>query len=177
MDAEQQAPVLILLVVASTTFRAVNPVTQAEVLTEILAEQFMETRSERSRPGESSAATNSVFGVLMNFDPREAIVSLDFFDFDRIALPIIEQHNFDAPQFSGKVAVGSAAVVSTSLTVGYVLWILRGGSLLTAFASVLPTWSSFDPLPVLESFGRAREEDKETLLSIATGETLRSAKS
>ncbi|MBL8814266.1 MAG: cadherin domain-containing protein, partial [Planctomycetaceae bacterium] len=171
VEPVQTDPVIILADVAASTARAVNVVSQAEIVTEIFVEQFMEVRSDRSRPGETAVANNSIFGALMSFDPREAIVSLDFFDFDRIALPIIEQHNFDAPQFNGKVAVGSAAVVSTSLTVGYVLWILRGGSLLTAFASALPTWSSFDPLPVLESFSRTREEDKETLLSIATRQT------
>ncbi len=132
----------------------------------------MEMRSERIRAGETVSAGNSIFGALLNFDPREAIVALDFFDFDRLPSQVFEQHNFVGPQFSGKAAVGSAAVVSTSLTVGYVLWILRGGSLLTAFASALPTWSSFDPMPVLENFNRIREEDKETLLSIATRQTV-----
>lgn len=171
VEAGQTDVMIVLAEVALSSARAANVMSQTEIVTEIFVEQFMEARSDRSRPGDTAVANNSIFGVLMNFDPREAIVSLDFFDFDRITLPIIEQHNFDAPQFNGKVAVGSAAVVSTSLTVGYVLWILRGGSLLTAFASALPTWSSFDPLPVLESFGRAREEDKETLLSIATRQT------
>jgi hypothetical protein len=71
--------------------------------------------------------------------------------------------------FLDKVAIGSTAVVTSSLSVGYVIWILRGGSLLTAFMSALPAWSSFDPLPVLQSFEKKQKsEDDESLLSIAT---------
>ncbi|MCA9065889.1 MAG: cadherin domain-containing protein, partial [Planctomycetaceae bacterium] len=51
----------------------------------------------------------------------------------------------------GRIVVGTTAVVSTSMTVGYVIWLLRGGSLLTAFLSSLPAWQSFDPLPILEA--------------------------
>lgn len=173
---EPQDAVAVLMEQMASVSRAETQVVKEDILAEIMVEQFMEMRRERGRIGDAASVGSSIFGAFLNFDPREAIVSLDFFDFERIAMPIIEQHSLDAPQFSGKVAVGSAAVVSTSLTVGYVLWILRGGSLLTAFASALPTWSSFDPLPVLESFSRTREEDKETLLSIATGQTVRTAK-
>ncbi len=64
--------------------------------------------------------------------------------------------------------VGSTAVVTTSLSVGYVIWILRGGSVLTAFMSAMPAWQSFDPLPILQSFERQNEDEDDSLLSIAT---------
>ena len=60
-----------------------------------------------------------------------------------------------------KVVVGSSAIATTSLSVGYVIWMLRGGSLLASFVSSLPAWSSFDLLPVLEKF------DEESLADIA----------
>ena len=68
-----------------------------------------------------------------------------------------------------KVVVGSSAAVSTSVSVGYAVWMLRGGSLLTSILSSLPVWQGFDPLPVLESFDEDGEGDDETLASIVAG--------
>ena len=72
------------------------------------------------------------------------------------------------------VVVGTSAVVSTSVSVGYVMWLLRGGSLLTTFLSSLPAWQAFDPLAVLESFGEQGDEgdegdDEESLVSLVSG--------
>ena len=68
-----------------------------------------------------------------------------------------------------KVVVGSTAAVSTTVSVGYVVWMLRGGSLLTTFLSSLPAWQAFDPLPVLESFDEDAEGDGESLQSLVSG--------
>jgi hypothetical protein len=69
-----------------------------------------------------------------------------------------------------KLVVGTTTVVSTSVSVGYVIWMLRGGSLLTTFLSSLPAWQSFDPLPILESFqdGEDQSSDDESLESLVT---------
>lgn len=69
------------------------------------------------------------------------------------------------------VVVGSTAAVSTSVTVGYVVWLLRGGSLLTTFLSSLPAWQAFDPMPVLDQFNDGDgEDDDESLASmVASG--------
>ena len=71
-----------------------------------------------------------------------------------------------------KIVVGTTATVSTSVSVGYVIWMLRGGSLLTTFLSSLPAWQSFDPLPVLESFEEQNtdDDDHESLASMVSGE-------
>jgi hypothetical protein len=59
---------------------------------------------------------------------------------------------------------GSVFVVSTGLSVGYVLWLLRGGALIASLLSSLPAWRLVDPLPVLGSMGgRAGEEDDDSL--------------
>jgi uncharacterized repeat protein (TIGR01451 family) len=61
-------------------------------------------------------------------------------------------------------SVGATAVVGTSLTVGYVAWLLRGGSFLMAMVSSLPAWTRIDPLPILESAGAlTNDEDDESL--------------
>jgi parallel beta-helix repeat protein len=59
---------------------------------------------------------------------------------------------------------GSVFVVSTGLSVGYVLWLLRGGALIASLLSSLPAWRLVDPLPVLGSMGgRAGGEDDDSL--------------
>lgn len=62
------------------------------------------------------------------------------------------------------------AAISTSVSVGYVVWLLRGGSLVASFLTSLPAWQSFDPLPVLEQFdSNGEDDDEESLESIASG--------
>ncbi len=64
--------------------------------------------------------------------------------------------------------IGSAVGVTTGLTVGYVLWTIRAGYLVTSLIAQMPTWRFFDPLPILDSFDRdALPTDGETLSSIA----------
>jgi len=73
-------------------------------------------------------------------------------------------------QVAEQVIVGSSAVVSTSVSIGYVTWLLRGGSLLTTILSSLPAWQAFDPLAELESFegNGDGEEDSESLISLVS---------
>ena len=54
--------------------------------------------------------------------------------------------------------IGSAAVVGVGFSIGYVVWLLRGGLLLTSVLSSLPAWRFVDPLPVL---GRLTQEDSD----------------
>ena len=78
------------------------------------------------------------------------------------------ENNFSTHQ----LMIGSTAIVSTSLTVGYVIWLLRGGALLASLVSSIPAWCSFDPLPIVETFEDARTDERhrrtESLSSIVT---------
>jgi len=53
-------------------------------------------------------------------------------------------------QLNAEVAAG----VGVSLTAGFVSWALRAGSIVASFLAAMPTWRTFDPLPVL-----ARDEE------------------
>jgi len=66
-----------------------------------------------------------------------------------------------------QLIVGSSAAAATGLSVGYVIWLLRGGSLMLTMMTTLPTWMSFDPLPIL-GLGRGgrRDDDQESLLQL-----------
>jgi hypothetical protein len=66
-----------------------------------------------------------------------------------------EEQAFDA------LVAGSTAVVTTGLTVGYLVWALRGGSLLATMISSLPAWTLIDPLPILNSFEPRPDQDDE----------------
>ena len=57
----------------------------------------------------------------------------------------------------------SVFAVSTGLSVGYVLWLLRGGVLLASLLSSIPAWRLLDPLPVLGRVGGQSDEDDESL--------------
>jgi hypothetical protein len=54
----------------------------------------------------------------------------------------------------------SSIAVSTGLSVGYVIWLVRGGALLGSMLSSMPLWNMVDPLPVLSrSNAGSRPED------------------
>ena len=61
--------------------------------------------------------------------------------------------------------VGSVVATSGGLSVGYVVWLIRGGVLASTALSSLPAWSFLDPVPVLARVER-NEEDDESLDSI-----------
>lgn len=60
-----------------------------------------------------------------------------------------------------KNTVASSLAVSTSLSVGYVLWLVRGGVLLSSLLSSLPAWRLIDPLPILGHLNREKKGDDE----------------
>ena len=60
----------------------------------------------------------------------------------------------------GKVSFTLGAV-SAFGAAGYILWTLRGGVLMAAAMSQLPSWRMVDPLPVLDSYSNVRNESSE----------------
>jgi hypothetical protein len=62
-----------------------------------------------------------------------------------------------------QMLVASSVAVGGSLSVGYVVWLLRGGLLLSSLLSSLPAWQSIDPMPVLARGGDADEEADDDL--------------
>jgi hypothetical protein len=67
-------------------------------------------------------------------------------------------------QLDGKIEVqdklvASGVAVSGGLSVGYVIWLLRGGLLLSSLLSSLPAWHAVDPMPVLARGGGDDDEE------------------
>jgi hypothetical protein len=74
---------------------------------------------------------------------------------------------------SQSFVIGSALTVSTGLTVGYVMWMLRGGMLLSSIVAQIPVWSLMDPLVILsraddDDEDKPRDDDQESLQTILT---------
>ena len=62
----------------------------------------------------------------------------------------------DTEKTRSVIIIGSASGMTALLSAGYVLWAVRGGSLLASMLATLPVWRWLDPLPILES----REDEK-----------------
>jgi parallel beta-helix repeat protein len=60
--------------------------------------------------------------------------------------------------------VASTTAVSAGLSIGYVIWLVRGGALLSSLLASIPAWRVMDPLPILGSMGdNGDENDDESL--------------
>ena len=61
---------------------------------------------------------------------------------------------------SQKIAVGTTAMVASGFSVSYVIWLIRGGVLVSTVLSSLPAWQFIDPLPVLSGSERGGNGEK-----------------
>ena len=55
--------------------------------------------------------------------------------------------------------MASSVAITGGLSVGYVIWLLRGGLLLSSLLSSLPAWQVVDPMPVLVRSKRDSKDD------------------
>ena len=90
----------------------------------------------------------------------------------RVYLNMLQTLNEVKQEMVGDIAfnqtvLGSAIVMSTGLSVGYVVWLVRGGMLLSSLLSSLPAWQILDPLPILARRKDGEDsDDEESLESI-----------
>lgn len=77
---------------------------------------------------------------------------------------IEEEFEFEgtAPEW----AAGTAVATTASISVGYIMWMLRGGYVLASVLSTMPVWQNIDPLPVLAALDAADADDDESLESM-----------
>ncbi len=57
------------------------------------------------------------------------------------------------------------------MSIGYILWMIRGSVLVSTLLSSLPAWRVIDPLPILSGAMGGDDEDEETLESIIESES------
>ena len=101
----------------------------------------------------------------------------------RAYLNLLNTLNTVKEEMTGEIAfnrtvLGSAIAVSTGLSIGYVVWLIRGGMLLSTLLSSLPAWQILDPLPILaRKDDDAEDDDDESLESmLRRGERSRGSK-
>jgi hypothetical protein len=56
--------------------------------------------------------------------------------------------------------VASSVAITSGLSIGYVVWLVRGGVLVSSMLSALPAWQMVDPMPVLAAGGAKSWRDR-----------------
>ena len=64
------------------------------------------------------------------------------------------------------LAVGSVGTASSGLIVGYILWAIRSGWLISSIAATVPAWNAFDPLAIMTVADSSDSGSGETLEDI-----------
>ena len=68
-------------------------------------------------------------------------------------------------------AMAATATAGVSLSVGFVIWLLRGGAIVSTLLSSVPAWRFVDPLPVLGNTpGADGDFDDDSLESLVSGD-------
>ena len=66
------------------------------------------------------------------------------------------QRNLLEEAESHRQRVAQSIAVTGGLSIGYVVWLVRGGVLMSSMLSALPAWQMVDPMPVLAAAGARR---------------------
>ena len=105
----------------------------------------------------AAAAFFEAFGAGEFLDPDAGYLR----ELDRLRDAVLDQVDLE------RTVVASSVALTTGLSIGYALWLTRGGLLIASLASSLPVWRLVDPIPVLASLARAAgDEDDESLGSL-----------
>ncbi|MHB9066667.1 MAG: hypothetical protein ACYC4B_23015, partial [Pirellulaceae bacterium] len=81
------------------------------------------------------------------------------------------QQSLDSDLHLNTVAIGSVGTIVSGFTVGYVLWILRSGLLLSSLLASMPAWTMFDPLLILPGGGGQDDGQEESLEQIVENQS------
>jgi hypothetical protein len=105
-------------------------------------------------------------GLLKNSLKTQGISALSQEEYEFVRKSLADfKEEIDGEIRLGKTVLGSAMAASVGLSAGYVIWMLKGGSLLASVLSSLPAWQLADPLAIL---GRTRDEEDEDEESLET---------
>jgi VCBS repeat-containing protein len=123
-----------------------------------------------------SRASTVLRAILLSTSPDDVVENRTSEELDRIQIEARFYSVFDAnylftelddmeqsSQTMGEFDVTVGAVTAFG-TIGYVLWALRGGTLVALALSQLPAWQMIDPLPILDGYGdENKKSNKEDL--------------
>ena len=124
---------------------------------------IMESLSTREQAGYRSAF--SVLAQKLNFRPANAFNAMSAVAYEYLQNSLDEMKDEMNNELGlNRTLVGSAIAMSTGLSVGYVVWLLRSGMLLSSLLSSMPAWRILDPLPILAGRRDDSESDDEESL-------------
>ncbi len=114
-------------------------------------------RADQNQLNSLSLKDVEIFGLVDTENAEQIAQDQKFIrELDRLRQNVEEETELQ------KSVVGSSVAVTTGLSVGYVVWLVRGGVLLSSVLSSLPAWRMIDPLPILGSMaGRSDDESSE----------------
>jgi len=128
-------------------------------------QQAVSSSSSKKSDAFSQSDFNSLnLADLLSLQQRSVIAGLE-----QLAFAInVQQDEWNERTVSWQTLVGNSAGITSGLSVGYLVWLIRGGTLMGSVLSSLPAWRFVDPLPVLSSLSEFHEdtEDEESLESI-----------
>ncbi len=128
----------------------------------------------RSVINDISSAYRALPFDLLSIDPAQELFVQEIFNDElliktynrmRSSLDMLKEETSQEIQFD-KMVVGSTIAASTGLSVGYVIWLIRSGMLLTSVLASMPAWQIADPLPILSSMRGDDDDDDESLEEI-----------
>jgi len=119
----------------------------------------------------SASNNKELSDALGNFEI--SALSASDYNLVRNSLDAIKEE-INAEIMLGRTVLGSAIAASIGLSAGYVVWLLKGGSLLASVLSSLPAWQLADPLAILSNRqGEGFIDDDESLETIIDDGTKR----
>lgn len=110
--------------------------------------------------------SSSTIDSIGSYDHTESYSLLDNSSFQE-GLDTV-RHSLGKQSATEQIIIGSSVTVTTGVSLGYVLWLIRGSVLLSTVLSSLPAWRLIDPLPVLGGMldNSNADEDQESLETI-----------
>ncbi len=112
----------------------------------------------------SSSRARSLDGVIAAPQADASLMSAEYTARLEHALDDVDRELAGVGQ-TYEVMVQAASIGIGGLSIGYVLWMVRSGTLFASMLSSLPAWKMVDPLPILDMLDK-RDEDTESLESL-----------
>ncbi|MEQ1830449.1 MAG: cadherin domain-containing protein, partial [Pirellula sp.] len=148
--------------VATETARSNNARSDRSSASSAVLESIFEYRSVRefARQGSLRMEEQASFVTAQIYDLVQTQAVL-WQDLDQIRENIVNGTNDSLP-----IPLGAATGVASSLSVGYVIWLLRSGYIVAGVMAQLPAWGLIDPLPILSQLDDLDDDDDDSLAAL-----------
>jgi len=139
-----------------------------EVLLDNVLSAYFAGQANKQNISPGTSGTMDIFNGSLNIANLFALTQFEDAERFSIMSDSFDKHRdeLDAQIIGARGAVGSAAVATSGLSIGYLLYLLRGGAIMSSMLASLPAWRFVDPLPILGNLDGSQEKDEESLQSI-----------